>query len=278
MDKLKSIIVKRLLKNYRIREINKAIGYTFSMWHDDKNQLLDLANKYKFHNRKHYDGTKEVYIERHAYERWNERVGPIIDYDTLQLIFEIIIKHHPYRLVTLGQGIGLLDDSIIFTYEERDKILFITTFYGRNTLQPSLNQITHLRRYNLNNNEYISLNHSIDVLNTQALPPIPKQYISFHGRTTMYILECYLIANQNNPFYICYQKEMFQGGKLEITGIDIDNPKQQLLPNNVLYILHRIGLTDFVFDHLYFHKPERVMKTHERMVTKMIESQNTFAN
>jgi hypothetical protein len=274
MEEYTNYIINRLLKPRNIKVL-KAEGYTFTMPIKDINALTDHVNSLRG-TKDTFSPSNSVLINHHTLDRWNERVGPIVSLDSLQKSLEIIFKNCPYRISKLDQGIASIDNDIIFTYDSDESEFSISTFYGRKTLQPTLNHVKTLRKYNLHNNEYVNLTLSNEELNEQILPFIPKEIIYFEGHLTSYILEKYIVSDRILPCFHCYKKEFKKSGFLSIL-IDLEKPEQEQIPNNVLYMLYRLGYGEFVIDYFKIHKPEKLIKARNKVMQYFSPtSQNDF--
>jgi hypothetical protein len=254
---MRNYIIKKLLKP-KYLQILKAEGYPFTMLIEDIN-LLNVQSKTYKETKNLLCPSTAILIDNHALERWNQRVGPMISLDSLQKSLDIIFRNCSYRIDKLDQGIGSIDNEIIFTYELTKNVFRITTFYGRRNLHPSLNHVRNLRKYNLYNNEYVNLALSEEELNNQYFPLIPKEIINFQGRITTYILEKYILSNRKLPCFLCYSKDNKRNTFYSFV-IDLENPEKLPIPNNVLYILNRLGYGDFILKYFSFHNPEKLEK------------------
>ncbi|MFB5195944.1 hypothetical protein ACE198_13600 [Neobacillus sp. KR4-4] len=252
---MRSYIINRLLKPKYIKII-KAEGYPFTIKIKNINILYEQMNNYK-DTKNILCPSKPILIDNHGLKRWNERVGPIICLDSLQKSLEIIFRNCSYRIDQLAHGIGSIDNDIVFTYENTEKLFRITTFYGRKNLHPSLNQVQNLRRYNLYSNEYVNLALTTEEICRQNLPLIPKEMIHFQGRITSYILEKYLISNRKLPCFLCYSKDNKSNDYYSFV-IDLENPEEMMIPNNVLYLLNKLGYSDFILKYFSYHNPEKL--------------------
>lgn len=265
MEEYSRYILSRLLKKSKITSILKAEGYLFSTYLHDIDPLMNQSS--------HFNETDDdfmpphsVVITNHTLERWNERVGPKVNLDTLQKTLEVIFKNFIYRVSKLDHGIGSIDNEIIFTYEMKDGEFCITTFYGRKSLQPALNQMKNLRNYNLYRHDQVNLAISDEELKRQTMPLIPKEIIHFNGKKTSYVLEKYILLDRRKPCFLCYKKDL---KKRDVTTfmIDLEKPEQILIPKNVLSVLSWIGFSPFVIDYFHYHHPEKVEKARSKAIS-----------
>ncbi|MEH7502788.1 hypothetical protein V7152_12370 [Neobacillus drentensis] len=268
---MRNYILRTLLKP-KYLQILKAEGYPFTMLIKDINMLNEQIITYTETNNLLCPSTP-ILIDNHALERWNERVGPIIGLDSLQKSLEIIFRNCSYRIDKLDQGIGSIDNNIIFTYEITDNVFRITTFYGRKNLHPTLNHVRNLRKYNLYYNEYVNLALSEEELNKQYFPLIPKEIINFQGRITSYILEKYILSDRKLPCFLCYSKDNKRNDFYSFV-IDLEYPEKMPIPKNVLYILNRLGYGDFILKYFTFHNPEKLEKTRLKAIDYFSSSIN----
>lgn len=254
-------ITNKLLKPKQLK-ILKAEGYTFSKSIDDINVLKKYINRYK-ETKDVLSDSKQVSIDHHTLERWNERVGPIVNLDTLQNALQIIFRDCNYRIQLLDHGIGSIDNDIIFTFEMMDNVIRITTFYGRKSLQPTLNHVMDLRKYNYYSKEFVNLALTHEELNKQHFPLIPKEIIYFQGRKTSYILEKFLLTDRKFPCFVCFIKDD-KYSSFNTLIIDLEKPEKVTLPNNVLYMLKKLGYGEFIISYFTCHNPEKLIKARNK--------------
>ena len=263
MKEYTNYIINRLLKP-KYLQILKAEGFPFTMFIKDIKMLNEQIYAFK-ETKSILSPSTPILIDIHALERWNERVGPIISLTSLQKSLEIIFRNFPYRINKLDHGIGSIDNDIIFTYEITEKEFRITTFYGRKNIHPTLNHVRNLRKYNLYYNEYVNLALSKEELTKQFFPLIPKEMIHFQGRITSYILEKYILADRKLPCFLCYSKDNKRNDYYSFV-IDLENPEKMPIPNNVLYMLNRLGYGDFILNYFTFHNPEKLEKARMKAI------------
>lgn len=201
-----------------------------------------------------------INISAHAFERWNERVGPIYtNFEELEYIIRTLFNL-PFRITWLSSSLGAIDSDILFIYEIIDEQVIIKTFYGRKSLQPALNNFKDLRRYNYSE-DTVNLSHTQELLKTQQPPLIPVEIVLFNGRTQSYYIEKYSLEGEKSSIYL---KTIINKKIVEVIEIDLSKPQQSIFNRSVLYILHRLGHNKFVLDHLLFHKPEAVHESIEK--------------
>lgn len=125
---------------------------------------------------------KKVYVDPHAWERWNERVGPPIQKNDLINLIRTIILQFPerIRIESDTSDLASIDGDIIFGFKIKDNSIKINTFYGRKSLNNLLHDIDSLRIFNKNQNDKINLEMDEKVLRTMKKPLIPSKYIQFN--------------------------------------------------------------------------------------------------
>jgi hypothetical protein len=262
MEPYSRYIVSRLLKKSKITSILKAEGYLYSSWIPDMKILMDHPGFFK-DAEEEFSPLKSIIIPRHTLERWNQRVGPVVSFTTLKKTLEVIFKKFTYRVSKLDEGIGVIDNEIVFTYEITDKEFYITTFYGRKSLQPALNQMKNLRNYNFYQHDQVNLALTEEELSHQLLPLIPREVIHFNGKKTTYILEKYQISNRTLPCFLCYKKEFMKKNYTTFL-IDLENREHAPIPRNVLCMLNWLGYGAFVLEYYTYHHPEKVIKARDK--------------
>jgi hypothetical protein len=266
MVELNSLIFQNLVKG-KIKKILKAEGYRFA----PALPSVDLLKRYTvFHKKDERLNIRSVPIKisNHALERWNERVGPIIDMETLRLVLNYLFEHAPHRLNKLANRLGCIDDDIVFAYDYDHAGQFcITTFYGRKSLSPSLNHPNYLRYYNLKHKNYVTLSIPSHILQDQHIPPIPQDFVVFQGRRTIYTLEKYLITNKETPCFVSYE-EKIGTNIVERKIIHLEASKLPVLSSNILYMIGKFGYYRFVFKYFKSRDPlklEQARKKAEEM-------------
>lgn len=133
-------------------------------------------------------GIIDVEVDSHAYERWPQRVGPIVTEDALKNIFRLAVLIQTNRVRVLDRDLAILDDEYVFAFKFEDSIFTITTFFGRISLKPFLSNVDTLRKYNSHFNEEINLVVEKDTLNQQSLPFAPTSVIEFDDSKNTHIL------------------------------------------------------------------------------------------
>lgn len=137
----------------------------------------------------------EIVIYQHALERWNERVGPSTKNETLSALFKQLIRLN--RVSFSGDDYGYIDNDILFVYEwTGPKEISIITFYGRISVNISLQNFSILRRYNKYHEEQLNLTLSKDELQAQNLPIIPRKVIRLFIDSKRHEITTYSIANE----------------------------------------------------------------------------------
>lgn len=212
---------------------------------------LAYRNKYSYHGYSLHDQVKSVVIKDHSVLRWNERVGPKLEKNEIELLFNQLIKV-PYRVTKLTKEIAVIDDDIIFIYRIENNELIVMTIYGRLSLKPSLQDINKLKTYNYHHYDRLNLSIPEHILNEQTVPPIPKKLFHFRGRYNFYRIEVFNSIEGEMVFL-----SVFLNSQQRKKHIDMSQPTQAKLSKKILYILwSRLGYEDFVLQHFQYHYPE----------------------
>lgn len=248
-----------------------------------KEQNTDLIQKryrttYNYHGKEIPSRIKEIVVNNHCVQRWNERVGPKLEKEELELLFNQLLQI-PYRITTLSNEIAIIDDDIVFIYKFEGNKMIILTIYGRLSLKPSLQNLDRLKVFNYNHYDRLNLSLPERVLEEQIVPPIPEDLYIFKGRRTFYRIEKFHCV-EGELYYLT----TFLNGQQHLKEIKFSNPKQARINKKVLYILYSIGYKDFVYQHIKYHNPEKIekyeeMKMEQSLIKKVaekheIESQN----
>ena len=212
------------------------------------------------------ENVQSIQLSEHAAKRWNERVGPFMEEAQLIVILNSLLLV-PGSIKFINKEEGRIEDDIVFTYFiEEDKIV-ITTFYGRVSLHPALNNLNLLKRFNYCEQDTYNLDVSQKILDRQRLPLIPEEIIQFNGSKSVYLIEKYVNGDQDS----CLFFYKVTSDHVAVTmKIDPNRPEQPLLTRKTLYILNRLGYADFVIKHLIFHQPEAVKEIRLESLMKKV--------
>ncbi|WP_159887973.1 hypothetical protein [Paenibacillus puerhi] len=166
-------------------------------------------------------------VSQHAADRWNERVGPIVTKSELVGIIGYLMNQ-PERIEFLSSTVGLMDRDIIFTYERMGHVIMISTFYGRLSEQPILNNFAAFRHFNRYERQRVDLGITKDRLQAQMLPPIPRQTMLCKGRRNHYRLEEYMVSEGS---YITIEIRDGLSGRRRRWGFLVDEQPHGVLMN-----------------------------------------------
>ena len=257
---MKKKIIRKLTKKIKI------ISYKYFLNHYQSNDTI-----LKLHHILNSQDNQQPYLfnlilSQHATVRWNQRVGPKTSKFDLQLTLQLLLE---LGRIEITGDYGIIDNDIIFTYTtDNNNTLTITSFYGRRSITPALNNFDAFRTYTHKQQELINLNISDDKLTKQILPAIPCERMIFKGNRTKYIIDRY-----KNDFSRVFLT--FVNGRRQDEGFSINlyNPKQEKLNNSVLRALSYMGYENFVFEHLYHHKTKSV----ESLIAKFSSSSKNYS-
>lgn len=208
-----------------------------------------FRNNYKYHGNQLPSQVKSVVIKHHSLERWNERVGPKLERNELELLFTQLLLI-PYRITTLSKEIAIIDDDILFIYKIEDTKLIILTIYGRISLRPSLQDLEKLKSHNYHTYDRLNLAIPEHVLAEQILPYIPRQVFHFPGTRHYYRVEVFDTLEGEMVFL-----KIFCNGQQRCFFINTDLPCQSWINRKVLFVLWRLGYETFVSEHYFYHNP-----------------------
>jgi hypothetical protein len=141
-------------------------------------------------------------LKYHAYERWNERIGPKTTYSFLKnRLFRIF--NEPDRIILLNESFGLIDNDILFTYFCRKRKFEITTFYGRLSICPYLLNLQEIKKWrnHTKDNLPISLKNVQSIY--QKMPLISNSCIYFKKDGCFFKMDNFLLDEQSS-FFITY--------------------------------------------------------------------------
>lgn len=218
-------------------------------------------SSYTYHGKSFSTKIESVEINYHSLLRWNERIGPKVTIEELELLFTQLLQI-PYRITRLTNEIGVIDDDIIFIYKIKDTSLVILTIYGRLSLKPSLQDLKELKNYNYYHYDRLNLSIQEHILNEQILPLIPKKLIYFQGTRRFYRIELFN-SIEGDMIYL----SLFENGQQKIRHINISQPKQSKLNKKVLFVLCRLGYENFVLEHFQHHYSAKY-KEYEQEVSR----------
>ncbi|MFJ7982258.1 hypothetical protein ACIQ1D_18530 [Lysinibacillus xylanilyticus] len=278
MDK-KSVVKMEDLYPVGDLQITKGISFL----NVPKNEYSTLLKKYPvpgFYDLKLPKGIIDVKVDSHAFERWNQRVGPITTDEILTNIFRVAILINPNRVRVLDRGLAILDEEVVFSFEFEDSILKVTTFFGRISLKPLLLNVDTLRRYNQRYSEEVDLSIDSEVINQQGLPIVPSSVIEFVDSNNIPHLLFYIqnIDTTNNSkrnfFYDLVIGSIEEStddandsddviGEWIIKEIDMSHPTRYNLSDIQLHVLGLLGNNQFLLRYMVKKDPERLEKLHE---------------
>jgi hypothetical protein len=192
-------------------KMNYVPNNDFVFGQDGLKKLVNLRLKgYSQRHRYYHSYCKKrvtgIHLTHHAFFRWNERIGPIMTLEGLNLMFTSLWEE-PDRLILVDKEIGTLDQDIVFTYEMDQEQLVITTFYGRMTHYPALQSMTIGQRIKLPQNDMLDLKIPNKLLLEQLPPHLPCNTITFSGKKYMYKIEQYLYDPISNVYRYGYVLE-----------------------------------------------------------------------
>lgn len=204
-------------------------------------KLYDLNNK-EWNYLKHRESTKmiapsvryafpeslTVIISNHALERWNERIGPMIEHKTLYYYF---LQLHKQRRIQYYKGrtlLGVIDNEIVFVYEKKswDKIV-ILTFAGRVSVKTKLRNLSNYNNFSKRKDTLdLSLVVDSQIFLEQTMPVLPFAYSSeTDGGSNLYI-ECY---GKEKPFIFLRSKSTYR--LIDVTQYLWDCKKKIIMKN-----------------------------------------------
>jgi hypothetical protein len=209
---------------------------------------------------------QSITLSKHAWERWNERIGPPTSFQELtNLLNQLVLINR--RITAISDRRGLIDSDILFIYQKKETSIHITTFYGRLSHHPALRNIRDLKAYQLIENERIILSLPSHLLTQQQLPVIPIDYVEFEGRTISYVIQKYRVSINNTERILLFLTETSKFGHIRMLTIDPLDFFETLLNHSVLYVMLLMGYRDFVMEHLQFYKPDAILKAMQRYDT-----------
>lgn len=222
---------------------------------------------YTYHGKEIPSRIKEIVVNPHCIQRWNERVGPRLEEEELELMFNQLLKI-PYRITTLSKEIAIIDDDIVFIYKLEEDKMIILTIYGRLSLKPSLQNLDRLKTFNYHHYDRLNLSIPERVLEEQIVPPTPEELYVFKGSRTFYRFEKFRCVDED-----IYYLTTFLNGQQHLRKIDFSQPTQPRLNKKVLYILYSLGYKDFVYQHIKHHNPERIEKYEQVKSERKVEAE-----
>ncbi|WP_121616866.1 hypothetical protein [Virgibacillus halodenitrificans] len=262
--------------NFKSRFTKKPDSMEVLNFQEIKKQHCGLIREryrtiYAYHGKGIPSKIKEIVVNPHCVERWNERIGPKLEEEELELMFNQLLQI-PYRITTLSKEIAIIDDDIVFIYKFEEDKMIILTIYGRLSLKPSLQNLDRLKTFNYHHYDRLNLSIPERVLEEQIIPPIPVELFVFKGTKTFYRIEKFHCV-ENDIYYLT----TFLNGRQQLRVIDFSNHKQPRLNKKVLYVLYSLGYKDFVYNHTKHYNPEKVekyeqAKMEQRLAKKITET------
>lgn len=207
-----------------------------------------------------HKNSDQLVLTDHAIRRWGQRVGQFNNKSLLKNKINMLYSLLG-RVELLTPEIGLIDKEILFTYERLLDKTIITTFYGRLSQNPSLNQFDTMRNYNFHKDDYIELSLDNSVLSRLLDPPIPTQRMIFKGSTSRYMIDKY--SDDKRSLFILLVLEGQERGALR--EIYSDQPKCEKIEKSVRQALLLLGQDEFVYNHVAYHYPDELHKRLNRI-------------
>lgn len=138
--------------------------------------------------------------DRHALNRWNERVGPKVMKKELDQWVQVYYELGEFNFVT--DVFGYISEEIVFAYKIEKGRIIITTFYGRVSQKPILKDIVALREFNLKYNQFVDLKLDKDVLQKQKMPSVADEvFLHVKKNRTLYIEKYVTDSGKEMLFY-----------------------------------------------------------------------------
>lgn len=268
MENKKSVLtIKDLIK---VKHLNIIAGNCYlnapKFSEEDWLQMWEMHKKGTITEDYFNDLIKKIkFKDEHPLIRWNTRVGPFIDQNTLSGMFTTIFNEQRYRIQKIKNtksihegvsvGVAILDNDIVFTYSLVNEELTITTFLGRISLNPGLTNFHSLMDYLQKSKDKLDLTISSEELAKQFLPIHPRMFIQFKGSTTEYILEEYGMEKLA-PSYVLYSKKINTHDWTSISFLSKEVNKHKL-PNAVLQMLYKLGHRRLILGYIKHFEKER---------------------
>jgi hypothetical protein len=235
-------------------DVEKVASYFMTERNKKTNWISSSANPTNFY---------KIVISDHAFRRWNERVS--LEDKKRNLQNRMNALNDLGRISLFYGNIGLIDNEVLFTYESNAPgIMVITTFYGRISQNPTLNQFEALRNYNAQFDEFASLSLDKELIADLLPPPIPVTRMSFEGDTTSYMLEQY--NNSENTLFILIVMDGPDKG--HVREIYLHDPSCSKIEKSVRQALIMMGHEQFVFEHISTHYPDALKKRMDKVAGK----------
>lgn len=213
-------------------------------------------NKYRHPIYSNPSRIKTIQVSDHALYRWNQRVGPLTDKDSLEQVINTLFFQIYSGVEFVSEDVGLIDDDIVFTYYKENDTIVISTFYGRKSLNFILNSFIQLRKFNKEESDRIDLAIPSEILESQLLPPLPCETMVFQGSWTKYYIEKYT-AHGSSVLVV----HLLSGEKCgNVIEVDVSLPPSRRLSKSLLRALHLMGYCDYVYQHIEYFKGEQLQK------------------
>lgn len=233
---------------------------------------------------------KRVYVDPHAWERWNERVGPSIKKNELIELIRTIFFDFPERISIESESSDLasIDNDIIFGFKIKNNSIKINTFYGRKSVNNLLNDIDSLRIFNKNQNDKIKLDVDKTVLNQMKKPLLPSKFIQFSifkkDKQKKIIVKSFVFNvfskkdNKVIPYiYYCYQ---YQGNtkSFKIKDYALSLKKMNKMPSEVLISLMLLNMCGSILMYLTkYHTENFSIKMKDILEKEQLLKEKTIA-
>lgn len=260
-----------MIANLKIAKQKYAETFLYALNVKYQSQLDTYARQFKHAQRS--KRSKTLHISAHAYERWNTRVGPIVEKSTLQPLLSSILMLQPWRFRKMNENIWVLDEDILFVVDLTSEQMKIVTFLGRISLNPVLQNLRAVYSYVNNEHDRIDLQQQLEQLQLQALPILPKRIAYVEGSNSTYWLEYFEVDFDEEPVIYCSVYNSVQE-KTEAYYIYLSNPQQRPLHRKVLNLLYKWGYYEFLrdyYEHFDQAKMHNIAMKMQRKVQKRLQ-------
>lgn len=264
------------LKELNMTELNIPLLEEKPMY----DMIKRMVNKNTIHPK--FKKIKRVYVDPHAWERWNERVGPSIKKNELIELIRTIFFDFPERISIESESSDLasIDNDIIFGFKIKNNSIKINTFYGRKSVNNLLNDIDSLRIFNKNQNDKIKLDIDKDTLNKMRKPLLPSKFIQFSlfkkDKQKRIIVKSFvfnIFSKKDNkiiPYiYYCYQ---YQGNSksFKIKDYPLSLKKMNKMPSEVLISLMLMNMYGSILMYITKYDTEFFSKKMKKLLEKEV--------
>lgn len=261
LETIWDVVVDRLTQPYKINWFQYFLGgfpyyrkdEITSLWYQHQIKKFLSTDKLFYHE------PLMIKVSKHAVERWNQRVGPILSSSELHYLLRCL--YFAGRIDFFRSQIAVIDNEIVFAFERNKKQLTIKTFLGRISRNPEFANFEEAQSKMIFYQQKTRLKVSKKILQQSPFPVVPREI--FHLQTPRrlnYVLSEYEYFDHQRLSTVVYFYEVNKNPRWKkIAYDDFYQPEDQPLDPSILRLLYIKGYEKYVLSQLAYHQPDQVI-------------------